>query len=252
MDERTASAVEILNSYHEAYLARQNATGCALGSKTPSFADLTDPVAEEELREARARLTIVLDEILPGWRAQLASKSRWQTEDAFLDRLATDQVIQLTEGARIRAQLRGGADEVVADTLHRWVWTQDVARRWSKSEYGDAVAEAAKSVNAEVQRKISRTDMGETKLFQFVFGTGQSSPQSPRLRFGDANPHVETDRRRGAMEFSAGWFTAVRNLLAHRAGVDLEEYGALEYLAALSIIARWSDEAHVDTGPDPE
>jgi uncharacterized protein (TIGR02391 family) len=246
MAERTEYAVDQLNQYRAAYAAHQASTGKKLATGVP-INEWSDPVAEQNLQTARARIHLVLDEISPGWRAVLSRKPWHQSEDAFLDRFAADQVVLLTEGVEIRARLRGDADEIVAQNLHAWVWTNEVARRWHKGEFADAVDEASKSVNYQVQEKVGRRDLGEVKLFQFIYGQGEATSESPRLAFDEANPMTERDRRQGAMQFAAGWFTAVRNLLAHLVGVNLEKYRALEYLAALSIIARWADEASVNT-----
>lgn len=247
MTDRTKYATGLLNEFRAAYAAQQAHTGKNLAAGAP-LGEWNNPEVDQALDRARSRAQLVLDEIAPGWRGVLARKPWHQTENAFLDRFAADQIVLLTEGDEIRAKLRGDADEIVAGNLHCWVWTNEVARRWHKSEFADAVDEASKSVNAEVQEKIGRRDLGEVKLFQFIYGQGEASADSPRLTFGEDNPMTEKDRREGAMRMSAGWFTAVRNLLAHLAGMNLEKYQALEYLAALSIIARWADEASVNRG----
>jgi hypothetical protein len=42
-----------------------------------------------------------------------------------------------------------------------------------------------------------------------------------------------------------GWYAAVRNRVAHE-DADVSESVALEQLAALSLIARWADEATLE------
>jgi hypothetical protein len=49
------------------------------------------------------------------------------------------------------------------------------------------------------------------------------------------------------MAFAEGLFAGVRNPLAHESDTDLDEEVALEYLAAISVLARWVDEAVVVT-----
>lgn len=54
--------------------------------------------------------------------------------------------------------------------------------------------------------------------------------------------------RQGVMEFGAGCFGAIRNPIGHRPNeeVELDEQTALERLAALSLFARWVDEAQIE------
>jgi hypothetical protein len=50
------------------------------------------------------------------------------------------------------------------------------------------------------------------------------------------------------MDFGTGCSSAIRNPLGHLPNeeVDVDEQGALERLAALSLLARWIDEASVE------
>ena len=50
------------------------------------------------------------------------------------------------------------------------------------------------------------------------------------------------------MNFGTGCFAAIRNPLGHlpNTEVDLDEQTALEQLAALSLLAKWIDEADVE------
>lgn len=52
--------------------------------------------------------------------------------------------------------------------------------------------------------------------------------------------------QRGARNLAEGVFTGIRNPLAHEAEVDMPEQQALEYLAALSVLARWVDESSLE------
>lgn len=251
LSERDTYAVDRLNEYLRLYEEQQDNTGRLLEAGTP-ITQWRNPSADRELARARVVAKRVLDEVAPQWRSALASKGAFTTEDKVIADVAFEQVILITEGKDIADGLASEADEIVAAALHPWVWTTDVFRRWQKEEYADAVDEASKSVNAAVQQKMKRHNLGEVKLFQYIYGEGTSTPDTARLRFGETNPHIEQDRRRGAMNFSVGWFTAVRNLLAHKEKMTVAKQHALEYLAALSIIARWADEAIVDDGSSAE
>ena len=52
--------------------------------------------------------------------------------------------------------------------------------------------------------------------------------------------------QRGAMTFAEGVFAGIRNPLSHEAEQELSEQEALEYLAALSVLARWVDRSEVE------
>lgn len=52
--------------------------------------------------------------------------------------------------------------------------------------------------------------------------------------------------QRGAMTFAEGVFAGIRNPLSHEADQELREQEALEYLAALSVLARWVDDSTVE------
>ena len=52
--------------------------------------------------------------------------------------------------------------------------------------------------------------------------------------------------QRGARTFAEGVFAGIRNPLAHEADQEMPEQQALEYLAALSVLARWVDESTVE------
>lgn len=245
MDDRAAFAVAQLNEFRSNLAGQQEIVVQKLASGA-ALHELRNHDRERHLDASRARVKLVLDEVAPGWRTQLAAKPWLQTEDTFLDKLASEQIVKLTEGVEIQTRLRSDVGSIIGETLHEWVWTAETARKWHKNEYVDAVTEAAKSVNERVQAKTGRDDIGETKLFQELYSDKPAGAGKPRLRFGETNQVIERDRRFGAMQFSAGWFTAIRNVLSHSSGFQLEKYRALEYLAALSILARWAEEADVD------
>lgn len=249
MNDRTAFAISQLNEFRSA-IASQRKGALQKFAAGAALHEFGDAESERRLDETRGRLKMVLDEVAPGWRAQLSVKPWHQSEDAFLDKFASEQIVKLSEGTAIQAQLRSDAGTIVGENLHAWVWTTETSRKWHKDEYVDAITEAAKSVNEHVQSKAGRDNLGETKLFQELYSDKPAEVGKPRLRFGETNQLTERDRRTGAMYFSVGWYTAIRNVLSHSSGMALEKYRALEYLAALSIIARWAQEAIVDSVDD--
>jgi hypothetical protein len=53
--------------------------------------------------------------------------------------------------------------------------------------------------------------------------------------------------QRGAMALAEGIYAGIRNPFNHESPEDIDEQIALEYLAALSVLARWVDGSTVET-----
>jgi hypothetical protein len=88
------------------------------------------------------------------------------------------------------------------------------------------------------------------KLVQEAFSEKGPAPAKPRLRFqGIADDQTRESMREGAMSFGVGCFKAIRHPLGHRPNdeIEMSEQEALERLAALSLLARWIDDAAVVT-----
>ena len=80
----------MLNEFRVAFAAKQSAVNEKIAAGVP-VTDWADPVMDRALGVARTRAKIVLDEIAPGWRDELAKKPFFQTADAFLDSYAGDR-----------------------------------------------------------------------------------------------------------------------------------------------------------------
>ena len=149
----------------------------------------------------------------------------------------------------------GGGDRsprITAASLHPLIWRAAEAQ-WSTGHRHEAVLAAAKAVNSMLQSKLGRRDVSDRDLVQQAFSADAAAPGRPRLRF----PQIEDSQTRksmedGVREFGAGCFQAIRNPIGHRPNdeLELDDQTALERLAALSLLARWVDEARVDGGPD--
>lgn len=119
---------------------------------------------------------------------------------------------------------------------------------WDAGQYRVAVEEATKAVNAHLQTKLGRRDLDNTELARQAFSTGPPSADAPRLRFlgldKAADERTWTSRHQGAMEFAAGLFQGVRNIMAHAhpSRDELAPAYALDCLASFSLLARWVDE----------
>jgi hypothetical protein len=145
-------------------------------------------------------------------------------------------------------RLRPDAPALPADHFHRWVW--DAARTfWESKHYRAAVDQAATAINAHTQTKIGRTDIFDDDLMNQAF-TEKPKPGQAYLRLpGDDTMDKTLKSRNNALRpFGAGCFAGIRNPATHEHGADWTQQKALEYLAALSILARWIEECEVKYG----
>lgn len=134
-----------------------------------------------------------------------------------------------------------------ANQFHPWIW--DAARSlWETSHYRQAVQVAATALNARTQDKLGRRDLSDTKLMQAVFGTAPKSGTA-HLVIDTTGLADETAKgmQAGMTSYAVGCFLAIRNPATHEDGLDWDQQVALEYLAALSVLARWIDKATVET-----
>ena len=139
------------------------------------------------------------------------------------------------------------------DGLHETVW-RAASGQWSAGHHTDAILEAAKAVNSMLQTKIDSHDLSEVQLVREAFSQNAAAPGKPRLRF----PMIKDAKTResmtqGALSFGVGCFQAIRNPVGHlpNAEHDLTQQEALERMAALSLLARWIEQADVETAAQP-
>ena len=110
--------------------------------------------------------------------------------------------------------------------------------------------QAAIRINAETQAKLGRMDVSEVALFNEAFTTAEPKDGASRLRLADDDGGKTYENlHRGARAFADGLYTAIRNPGMHRPedAAGGEEQLALEQLAAFSLLARWVDQARVET-----
>jgi hypothetical protein len=133
---------------------------------------------------------------------------------------------------------------LAAASLHAWVWNAAVDL-WGGAHYRNAVLDAYTKVETMTKAKTDRDESGKA-LWSEVFSLNAPSPDRHRLRF--PNLTEGTDRYRsaheGAMQLGMACAQGIRNWAAHSSdGAD--EQVALEYLATLSVLARWVDQSLV-------
>lgn len=153
---------------------------------------------------------------------------------------------ELVRQEEIDQNLGDNAPQISARNLHPWVWS-GAQSLWQSGHYRSAVEDAAKKVNAETQNKVGRRDLSETKLFQEVFSDKPAEHGKSRLRRmkpEDSNTYRSVQR--GAMALAEGIYAGIRNPFNHEDPQDIDEQVGLEYLAALSVLARWVDSADVE------
>lgn len=198
---------------------------------------------EDEIAGQAQVVEQILDRATPRWREQLVdSKRKWQS----LRDAASRGRAQIERDQELRERLGENAPELSAAELHPWIWS-GAKSLWQSGHYREAVEGAIKKLNAETQNKVGRRDVSETDLFKQAFSLDPPKSGKARLRrLEDDGGDTHKSVQRGAMTFAEGVFAGIRNPLSHEADQELSEQEALEYLAALSVLARWVDAAKVE------
>jgi uncharacterized protein (TIGR02391 family) len=185
----------------------------------------------------------ILDRVLPRWREDLPedASGRWQQHREAAIRAKT----RLERQEELAQRLGENAPTINAAQLHPWVWA-GAKSLWQSGHYREAVRAASVMVNAETQNKMGRRDVSETDLFNQAFGGTATETGKLRLPDDDGGKTAESFRR-GVRAFAEGCFAAIRNPTSHDPQEELDEHEALEQLAALSVLARWVDDATLVT-----
>ncbi|TFD07540.1 TIGR02391 family protein [Cryobacterium sp. TMT1-66-1] len=212
------------------------------------FHRYTTAQSEVEIVKQAQIVEQILDRVVPGWRKLDvdANRKKWAVHHEASIRAKE----ALERADEVRTNLGDNAPEISASNLHPWIWS-GAASLWQSGHYHSAVGDAAKKVNAETQNKVGRRDLSETKLFQEAFSDKTAEPGKPRLRrIPPDGSNTYRSVQRGAMALAEGIFAGIRNPLSHEADRELDEQVALEYLAALSVLARWVEESTVERTGD--
>lgn len=208
--------------------------------------------SDEEIRTLEPAVQIIMDAVDSDLRhyrqydPDLPHDVTWG-ERWFPAREAALRALGLhTIGAEAKVRMRSDAPDLAADRFHTWVWAA-AQPMWEAGSHREAVAAAARSVNARLQQKVAKHDISESKLCRAVFSMDPPKSDQPRLRFpGIRGSETWKSRQQGAAEFGAGCFQAIRNPLAHEHNFEISAQHALEQLAAFSVLARWIDECIVE------
>ena len=197
---------------------------------------------EDVIRQAQV-VEPILDQVVPKWHLICEGESnRWEKHREAAIRTRES----LMRSEELQQNLGDVAPVISVTDLHPWVWS-GASSLWQSGHFRSAVEDAAKKVNAETQNKIGRRDVSETKLFQEAFSMDSPLVSKSRLRRmkADASDTYKSVQR-GAMALAEGIYTGIRNPLNHEEPAEIHEQIALEYLAAISVLARWVDESSVE------
>lgn len=213
----------------------------------PGVVDLTGhkitSARDEDIIKQAHVVEQILDRVLSDWRSLEADVdvNRWMRHRTGALR-AKEALIREAE---VKENLGENAPELSAAELHHWVWS-GARSLWQSGHFREAVEGAIKKLNAETQNKVGRRDVSETDLFKQAFSLDGPKAGKARLRrMKDNGSDTYRSVQRGAMNLAEGVFAGIRNPLSHEADQELSEQEALEYLAALSVLARWVDAAAV-------
>ncbi|MCT1790095.1 TIGR02391 family protein [Dermabacter hominis] len=200
--------------------------------------------SEEEVVKRAQVAEQILDRVLPNWRSLEVSTSRKKWALHHEASLRARENLRRQE--EIRKNLGDDAPELSAAKLHPWVW-DGASSLWQSGHFREAVEGAIRKLNAETQNKLGRRDVSETDLFNQAFSEQAPAAGKPRLyRMKNDGSSTSKSVQRGARTFAEGAFAGIRNPLAHEADQEMPEQEALEYLAALSVLARWVDESTLE------
>jgi hypothetical protein len=170
------------------------------------------------------------------------------TPDSAFDAAQRDGVreaIALLAAVRTEVEVTNPtAPAVDLNALHPWV-SASSASLWSYGEHRQAVGEAARTIEVNLRAKLGLASGTGVPLVTGAFSKEAPKQGAPRLRFSEFTEGSENwmNAHEGAMSFGRGCMMRVRNLYQH--GEEPSEQEALEALAALSLLARWIDQAEV-------
>lgn len=137
------------------------------------------------------------------------------------------------------------APTFAADRFHPWIW-QAAAAFWDAGQPAAAVESGAKSLTARIQQKSGLT-LVDRELAAEVFSAKASSNRVRLWLPGDRATDMWRSRQDGLHNLAMGAYAGIRNVVAHSHEPGWSEQESLEYLAVLSAVARWADEAELVT-----
>jgi hypothetical protein len=142
-----------------------------------------------------------------------------------------------------KANLAPDAPSLVADQFHPNVW-KAASAIWDTGQYRVAVQQSAVSLSAHIAAKAV-SSLTERALVKQVFSPEEPRNGQQRLHMpGDKTSQTWKSRQEGLHLMAQGAFAGIRNVATHT-GDEWPEQVALEHLAVLSVVARWTDETEL-------
>lgn len=214
-----------------------------VASTTPGVIGSFIRGSEDQIAGQAQVVEQILDRVTPRWRERRGdSEQKWQA----LRQAASRGRTQIERDQELRERLGEDAPKLSAAELHPWIW-EGAKSLWQSGHYREAIGGAIRKLNAETQNKVGRRDVSETNLFKQAFSMDQPKLNVARLRrMKDDGSDTYKSVQRGAMALAEGVFAGIRNPLSHEMNQELSEQEALEYLAALGVLARWVDQSNVE------
>jgi uncharacterized protein (TIGR02391 family) len=198
--------------------------------------------------ELSERVLPILNTLYPNWRDENPEDANFEFRAV---RDASERLIsRIGSHEHIGALLAGhdASPRLSGSQLHELVW-RAASAQWSTGHRQEAVLAAAKAVNSLLQSRLDRRDISDVKLVREAFSDSDPATNKPRLRFlAIEDGQTRESMRQGVMSFGTGCFQAIRNPVGHLPNEqhELSEQEALERLAALSLLARWIDQAEIE------
>ena len=131
---------------------------------------------------------------------------------------------------------------------------QAAARKsFGNEDYTQAVSLAAEQVVQSVRAQTDRMELTGVDVWQQAFSSDEPKPDAPRLRWpGDKNNADVRTMNSGLRNLSLGLQMTVRNPSAHHPDEPESRQGALERLAALSLLATLIEQCDLVQGGEED
>jgi hypothetical protein len=125
--------------------------------------------------------------------------------------------------------------------VHRWVFASS---KMLGKDAGTAIREASRAIEIELRKKIGAKDQTFTDLVGTAFSSKAPEGSVARLRFAGYSEGTQewTNVHDGTMKFGQGCSLRIRNRNQH-GDHEISEQEGEEMLSALSLLARWIDDA---------
>jgi Protein of unknown function (Hypoth_ymh) len=142
-----------------------------------------------------------------------------------------------------QVRLAPDTPSLLADQFHPRIWGA-ASVLWDTGQYRVAVGQAAVALSAHIAAR-SGSHLTDRKLVNEVFASAEPAAGKTRLHMpGKKGTESWKSRQEGLHLLAQGAIAGIRNIAAHDEA-EWSEQVALEHLAVLSVIARWTDETEV-------